>query len=239
LSQLGYAHEMAANGLEAFVLWQQRSFGLLLTDFHMPEMDGFELTRAVRTAEADRTDGKRRPIVALTADALPGTGQQCLDAGMDGYLTKPIDSKALIDTLERLLPQAAPLRQLADAPAPRAAALPDIDPQILDLARLIDSFGGWDAEARGFLVDFLADVPDMVTAITTALAASDAGAARDAAHVLKGAARSTGAQRLGQIASDVQDCLDAQDVETAAVMAALLSQTHDELLQATAPLRAA
>ena len=71
------------------------------------------------------------------------------------------------------------------------------------------------------------------------LAASDAKAARDAAHVLKGSARSTGAQRLGQIASDVQDCLDAEDVETAAVMAALLSPTHDELLQATAPLRAA
>ena len=239
LSQLGYAHEMAENGLEAFVMWQRNCFGLLLTDFHMPEMDGFELTRAVRTAEADRGDDRRWPIVALTADALPGTGQQCLDAGMDGYLTKPIDSRALIETLEWLLPQAAALRQLADAPVPRPAVLPEIDPQILDLARLTDSFGGWDAEARSFLAGFLADVPGMVAAITTALAASDAKAARDAAHVLKGSARSTGAQRLGQIASDVQDCLDAEDVETAAVMAALLSPTHDELLQATAPLRAA
>jgi len=239
LTQLGYAHEIAENGLEAFVLWQDRPFGLLLTDFHMPEMDGFELTHAVRTAETDRGDGTRHPIVALTADALPGTGQQCLDAGMDGYLTKPIDSKALIDTLERLLPQALALRELADAPTPRAPAPPEIDPQILDLSRLIDSFGAWDDDARSFLGDFLADVPGMVAAITTALAANDAKAARNAAHTLKGAARSTGAQRLGRIASDVQDCLDAEDVETAALMAALLSPTHDELLQATASLRAA
>jgi PAS domain S-box-containing protein len=239
LAQLGYAHEIAGNGLEAFVLWQEKCFGLLLTDFHMPEMDGFQLTRAVRTAETDAANGRRRPIVALTADALPGTGQQCLDAGMDGYLTKPIDSKALIETLERLLPQATALRRPAEAPAPRAAALPDIDPQILDLARLLESFGAWDAEARGFLDGFLAEVPDMVAAITTALAAADAAAARAAAHALKGAARSTGAVRLGQIASDVQDCLDGNDIETAGMLAGLLTPTHTELLQATAPLRAA
>jgi len=239
LAQLGYAHEIAENGLEAFVLWQEKVFGLLLTDFHMPEMDGFELTRAVRIAEADAASGKRRPIVALTADALPGTGQQCLDAGMDGYLTKPIDSKALIETLERLLPQAAALRQPAEAAALRAAALPEIDPQILDLARLVEAFGAWDAEARGFLDGFLAEVPEMVAAITVALAAPDAVAARAAAHILKGAARSTGAMRLGQIASDVQDCLDGNDVATAGMLAELLTPTHTELLQATAPLRAA
>ncbi len=199
----------------------------------MPEMDGFELTRIIRSEET-----ARRPIVALTADALPGTGQQCLDAGMDGYLTKPIDSAALVETLERLLPQASVLRLCAEV-AEFGAAIPEIDPKILDLARLLEAFGAWDAEARGFLDEFLADVPRLVEAITAALATPDSDAARAAAHALKGAARSAGAMRLGQIASDVQDCLDGGDVETAGILAELLPPTHAELLDATASLRAA
>ena len=239
LAQLGYAHEIAENGLEAFVLWQASPFGLLLTDFHMPEMDGFELTRAVRQAEADRADGKRRPIVALTADALPGTDQQCREAGMDGYLTKPIDSAALAETLERLLPQAAALRQPVLPRARVAEPAPSVDPQILDVVRLIESFGAWDGEARDFLDGFLADVPRMIGALLAALAAPDTDAARAAAHALKGSARSTGAVRLGQLASDVQDCLDGDDPETALMLAELLMPTHEELVQATASLRAA
>ena len=233
LTQLGYAHAIAGNGVEALALWQEQPFGLLLTDFHMPEMDGFELTRRIRATET-----QRRPIVALTADALPGTGEQCLEAGMDGYLTKPLDSAALAETLARLLPQASMLRRPAK-PDKAPARLPEIDAKILDLKRLTEAFGRWDGEARAFLDDFLGDVPRLVEAVSAALAATDAKAARAAAHALKGAARSAGAIRLGQIASDVQDCLDAGDVETAAILAELLSPTHAELLHAAAPLRAA
>ncbi|MSP87965.1 MAG: response regulator [Alphaproteobacteria bacterium] len=246
LDQRGYAHEMADNGAIALSMYRSGSYGLLLTDFHMPEMDGFQLTAAIRKHEEG--GDRRLPIVALTADALPGTEQQCLSAGMDGYLTKPIDSKALTGALAKWLPQAQALRRpasdaaadtaapgapIAGRPAAPKPAVPAIDPQILDLARLSETFGGLDGAAREFIAGFVADVPRMIRAIETALTASNSTKARDAAHALKGAARSTGAVRLGQIASDIQDCLDSDDMETAAMLASLLAQTHAELRDAT------
>jgi len=213
--------------------------GLLLTDFHMPEMDGFQLIAEIRKAETD--SGRRVPIVALTADALPGTEQKCLDAGMDGYLTKPIDSKALTAALEKHLPQAKTLRRRpAATPAaiPATPILPDVDPQILDVKRLAETFGSFDGAARDFLKGFVADVPPLITAVEQALSAQESRRARDAAHALKGAARSTGAVRLGQLASDIQDCLDGDDADTAGMLAGLLGQTYDELRSVAATLAA-
>ncbi len=244
LTRLGYAHEVGANGLEALRLLERGGHGLLLTDFHMPEMDGFELTRAIRGTEAGTS--ARLPIVALTADALAGTEEECLEAGMDGYLTKPIDSKALAETLERLLPGAAALRRTPEpepvrsaatataAPAPAPAAA--IDPAIFDTGRLIESFGDLGPDSLGFLGDFVAGVPAMLGAINAALCEADLATARDAAHALKGAAASVGATRLAQLAADVQDCLDAGDLDTATLMASLLPATHEELAAATGPL---
>ena len=239
LSRLGYAHVIAGNGVEALAALAGGGFGLLLTDFHMPEMDGFQLTRAIRASEGD--PAIRLPIVALTADALPGTERTCLDAGMDGYLTKPIDSKALTETLARLLPGAAALRRplepaVAHAAPPPAAAPPSIDPAIFHPGRLTESFGEFGPPARSFLAAFVAGVSAMLAEIDEALAAGDAPAARDAAHALKGAAASVGAPRLAQLAADVQDCLDAGDADTATLMASLLPATHQELAAATAAL---
>jgi CheY-like chemotaxis protein len=192
----------------------------------------------VRAREAER-GLPRLPIVALTADALPGTEQKCLDAGMDGYLTKPIDSKKLTATLERFLPNAAALRR---RPEPKAAAAPKasepaVDRAIFERERLAEMFGGWTGEAKSFFNDFLAGVPAMIAKVDTALAAADAPAARDAAHALKGAARSMGAVRLGQLASDLQDVLDAGDLDTAGLLGPMLAPTLDELAAATAPIR--
>ena len=235
LDQRGYATDIRDDGAQALAAYRPGEHGLLLTDFHMPEMDGFELTRRIRDGESE---GQHLPIVALTADALPGTEQQCLDAGMNGYLTKPIDSRALTAALERWLPQAKPLRRRpAPKEGPKAAdATPEIDPQILDLKRLRETFGGLGEEARSFLAGFVADVPRMIGAIESALGAGNIEKARHAAHALKGAARSSGAQRLGQIAADVQDCLDGDDTETAGVFCGLLPPTYAELLDAAAPL---
>ncbi|CAK0774347.1 histidine kinase [uncultured Gammaproteobacteria bacterium] len=237
LNQRGYAHEIGANGLEALELLKRGGYGLLLTDFHMPEMDGFQLTATIRAAEVGGTS--RLPIVALTADALPGTEQQCLAGGMDGYLTKPIDSRALTAILEQWLPAAAPLRQvptpkLVPTPAP---AMTTIDSAIFDCARLAEIFGELGPEARAFLASFLADVPSKLATLDQALAAGDSVAARDAAHALKGAARSIGAVRLGQVTADVQDCLDGGDPDTAGLLAGLLEQTYLELKSATGPLK--
>ncbi len=105
LSRRGYEVDVAANGAEALARYQQSYYGLLMTDFHMPGIDGFELTAAIRRLE--NGSGRRLPIVALTGDVLPGTERLCLEAGMDGYLPKPIARDALDDILTRFLPRPA------------------------------------------------------------------------------------------------------------------------------------
>ena len=241
LTQRGYAHEIAGNGVEALALYEKRrdGFGLLLTDFHMPEMDGFALTHEIRQREEG--SDRRLPIVALTADALPGTEEQCREAGMDGYLTKPIDSRALTAALENFLPQALALRQKAEAtPATEPAGTqPDIDPEILDMVHLSAMFGGLNDEARNFVVDFVDDVPRMIGDIESGLSTRAASQARHAAHALKGAANSAGARRLGRIAADLQDRLDDNDLDTAAILYHALLPTHTELHAAIQALRAA
>jgi len=236
LTQRGYATEIVGNGREALDRYDPVRHGLLLTDFHMPEMDGFALTAELRRRE-EGID-RHLPIVALTADALPGTAQRCREAGMDGYLTKPIDSKALVETINHHLPQARALRQRAAAAKPPASPPKvKIDPGIFDSERLQETFDDDHVGAMAFLDQFLASVPAMMAAVGDALDAGQPTVARDAVHSLKGAAHSMGAVRLGQLAGDIQDSLDAADADTAAMLFSMLAPTHEELVAATSALR--
>lgn len=101
LSLFGFTADVASNGCEALACWRAGNYALLLTDLNMPEMDGYALTAAIREAEAGR---RRMPILALTANALPSEAKRCRDLGMDGYLTKPIQTTELIDALVKWLP---------------------------------------------------------------------------------------------------------------------------------------
>jgi CheY-like chemotaxis protein/HPt (histidine-containing phosphotransfer) domain-containing protein len=231
LGRMGFACEIGEHGAAALALRARGGHGLLLTDFHMPEMDGFELTARIRAEEQANTGTARLPIIALTADALTGTEQQCLEAGMDGYLSKPVNSRALAAMLETWLPQALPLRRAATAAsaAPTSSAAPDWDRAIFDPARLRESFGSFNAIARQLLQDFVADAEGRIAVITTAAQADDMAAVRGATHAMKGGALSVGATRLGNIASDLQDACDANDTAMMQLMAELLAPTLDEL----------
>lgn len=235
LAQRGYASEIVNNGMEALRAYEANaSYGLLLTDFHMPEMDGFALTAEIRKRED--AGARRLPIVALTADALPGTRERCLAAQMDDYLTKPIDSKQLDAVLEHWLPGAAALRR-AGAPTSTAAKI-NIDPQIFDTSRLAEAFGSMNAEARALLAQFLGEARTLANDIAAAMDQQNWADARHHAHALKGGAGSAGAVRLGQVASDVQDCLDGGDPDTALLFVGGLETTVDELAEAVRPLLA-
>ena len=156
---------------------------------------------------------------------------------MDGYLTKPIRTGALAETLARFLPEAVHLRRLSDTSTsvpPTADPLAEIDREIFDPQSLAETFGAFDGEAFDFVSEFRGDVPDKIAAIVSALEQGDLLQARHATHSLKGAARSVGANRLGKIASDVQDALDQNDADTAGFMASLLESTLDELNQVLA-----
>ncbi len=103
IAALGHVCLMAANGREALVLWQNHRIGLLLTDCHMPEMDGYVLASQLREEEA-RDKRSRTPVIAITASALPNEAERCRDAGMDACLVKPVDLATLQHTLAQWLP---------------------------------------------------------------------------------------------------------------------------------------
>lgn len=97
LRRWGFAADIAANGLKALETWRSGDFGLVLTDLHMPELDGYALAASIRAEEGA---GRRTPIVALTANALHDEKTRCLAAGMDVYLSKPARLAHLKETLQ-------------------------------------------------------------------------------------------------------------------------------------------
>ena len=103
LQLLGIAADSAADGVDALAAWTRGPYAAVLADIHMPRMDGHELARRMRAAEADH-DRTRTPIVAVTANAMKGEEERCLAAGMDAYLAKPVSIERLRATLERWLP---------------------------------------------------------------------------------------------------------------------------------------
>jgi len=256
LMRRGFALEMADNGAIALDMYKKGKYGLLLSDFHMPVMDGFQLARAVR--EIETTSGaKRIPILALTADAMSSTEKECMEAGMDGFLTKPIDVEKLTSALEKWLPAALPLRRPKDKKAAQAAvaappsppsppltpppplkepeavpaepAISTSDP-IIDLERLKDVFGDDEAETASFVAAFADHVGTMIDEVEKAFAANELGKAREHAHALKGAARSVGAMRLGGAASEVQDALDAKSKKRIAAGLEAIKKSKNEFV---------
>lgn len=93
--------EVAENGKEALEKHQTKSFDVILMDIQMPEMDGFEATKAIRTNEGQN---KHTPIIALTANALTGDREKCIEAGMDDYIPKPIEADKLEELMKKYLP---------------------------------------------------------------------------------------------------------------------------------------
>jgi CheY-like chemotaxis protein len=101
LEKRGYTVAVAANGREAVNALEKENFDAILMDVQMPEMDGFAATQAIR--EAESTTGKRIPIIAMTAHALKGDEERCMEAGMDGYVSKPIRTNELYAALEKVI----------------------------------------------------------------------------------------------------------------------------------------
>ncbi len=212
LALAGYASEMAEDGVEGLERWRSGRYALLLSDVHMPRMDGYQLARAIREEEA-RRGLPRTPIVALTAAALKGEAERCLAAGMDDYLTKPVGVATLGACLQRWLPHTA---ATVPVPAARGASiqaannqraiagggLPQLaHPRALDDSVLAGLTGGDPAETRVLLEDFLSSTSEDLALLETLRAAGDlAGMARQA-HKIKGAAKLVGAVELAEAAT--------------------------------------
>src|SRR6266508_4075529 len=191
LGRLGYRADVVGNGLEVLDALARQPYDVILMDGQMPELDGLEATRRICR---DWPPTQRPRIIAMTANAIQGDRELCLDAGMDDYISKPVRIEELIRALER----AAPNVPIATAASPVRAAEPD--PIVLDrkvLARLQADLGGGDPAIVVELIDmFLADMPQMLTEIRTAIAEGTVEQVQRAAHTLKSTSATLGAQLL-------------------------------------------
>ena len=177
---------------------RRKRYGLVLTDCHMPHMDGFELTAALRREEDGR--GARTPIIAITANALKGEDQRCLAAGMDDYLSKPVQLVALRDTLAKWLPTGEPSHPPAEpAKAATAAAQAPPSAAAVNPDALKEIVGDDPAVVAEFLSDFVITARAAVAELQAAYAKrgdQDVGAV---AHKLKSSARTVGADTLADL----------------------------------------
>jgi CheY-like chemotaxis protein len=107
LKKLGHDPELVGNGREALERWMTMDFDLILMDVQMPCLDGYATTREIRNRESDNPDRLRVHICALTADAMSGDRERCIAAGMDEYLSKPIDPEKIATLLERIVERKA------------------------------------------------------------------------------------------------------------------------------------
>jgi two-component system sensor histidine kinase/response regulator len=193
LRVLGYAADVASNGREALHRFRGGRYGLVLTDLHMPQMDGYELTACIRAAEPLNS---HTPIVALTANALKGEADRCRAAGTDDYLSKPVPLARFKTVLDRWLTTSA-LDSLSAADTMSSTKLSSA--QSVDIDVLVALVGNDPAVLHDILEDFRnssgAIAAELRRACSTGLSA-EAGAA---AHKLKSSARAIGALALADL----------------------------------------
>jgi PAS domain S-box-containing protein len=192
LRLFGFAADTAEDGSEALKAWASGHYAAVLADLHMPGMDGYELTRRLRAAEAEH-GSTRTPLVAVTANAMRGEEERCLAAGMDAYLAKPVAIERLRATLERWLP-------ISDG----TAASPSSTGAAIDRGVLAAWLGDDQAGIEDLLKKFRASAIESERAIDLAWRAADLAGLAAAAHRLKGAAQAVGAVRLGAAADGLE-----------------------------------
>ncbi|MCG6985455.1 MAG: transporter substrate-binding domain-containing protein, partial [Thiocapsa sp.] len=198
LRNRGAVVTLAATGTEAVAAAAQGGFDIVLMDVRMPEMDGLTACRRIRALPG----GETLPIVALTANALAGERERCLAAGMNSYLTKPLEPEALCAELCRWLRLPAGeigVRRRASAPLAAERAMPGFD--AVKVRRWQDEFPDtWRRMVRAFVAGY----PAGTTAIRTALDAGDRARAGDMLHRLRGTAGSLGAEELSESAGRLE-----------------------------------
>ena len=191
LERLGCEVKIAQNGLESLQIWQEQKFDLVLMDIQMPVMDGYTATRQIRDLEGAHS---RTPVVALTANAMSGQLERCLQSGMDGLLTKPLNPERLHEVLERFGLGAG--RDLLQGTAIDRLLAGTVASDVLDVRALRELIGGDQEFARTLLTDYATTSRRILTTMRDLACAGDHPALVAQAHQLKGASANLSALGL-------------------------------------------
>jgi CheY-like chemotaxis protein len=216
LERMGYRADVAANGLEVLTALGRQPYDVVLMDVQMPELDGLATSRQIRL----QWPAARQPrIIAMTANAMQGDREACLEAGMDDYISKPIQVKELQAALE----QTAIAGQQKEAAAVLTA--PVLDQAVLDELRKLEADGAPDllADLIGL---FQQETPPLMDSIRDAVAAGNADKLRSAAHTLKGSSSSLGARTLADLSADLERKGRSGSVDGAAAVVEALTAEY-------------
>ena len=206
LKKLGLSADAVANGIEAIKALEQIPYDLVLMDVQMPEMDGMEATRQIREQEQTRDNPKSTPqipIIAMTAHAMSGDREKCLEVGMNDYVTKPIDPKALAEVLDKWLPEAKDKTEILEK-KPDFIALVPSDIPIFDKTMMLYRLMGDEELVQSILEDFLEDIPKQIEKLKQMLDLGDEAGVERQAHIIKGAAGNVCAEVLHVLASKME-----------------------------------
>ncbi len=223
----GHQVTIAANGVEALEAWQQHAYDLILMDLQMPEMDGLTATQRIREREA--ATGAHVPIIAMTAHAMKGDRERCLNAGMDGYVSKPVRKRELSEALREVMGDEANHRQPgseesgdATEPAdvteptnatppgsaaePSAATEPAERPgEAIDWSLALEQMGGSEDLLKEIVPMVIEELPKLLDQLRAAVAEGDGELVQRMAHTIKGTVRVFGTTSLESLAQNMED----------------------------------
>ncbi len=238
LEKWGHTVMVVGNGKEALAASERAAFDLILMDVQMPEMDGFAATRAIRQREAvaPPTPNPQHPapchipIVAMTAHAMKGDRERCLEAGMDAYVSKPLHAQELLEVIERMVPAAT---------AAETGSLDEVEApvSVFDRNMALARFGKDRELLQEIVVLFLDEAPRLLSEIRASITRRDAKALERAAHTLKGAVGNFGARSAFEAALRLEVMGRDGDFAKAAEACVELEKEIARLERALAALR--
>ena len=209
LKKLGFENvDEARNGKEAVQQTQKNVYDLILMDCQMPEMDGFEASTIIRESEEKIGDIK---IIAVTADAMKGAREKCIDAGMNDYISKPVDLEKLRSVLGEWIPNDT--GDVSEMSAEMSSSTTEEEPDlmIMDWERLRMFTDGDPEEEKGLIEMFLAYAEESIQELETHLKNGENEEWRKAAHKFKGSAANLGAEQLSSICFKAEESYEQDD----------------------------
>jgi PAS domain S-box-containing protein len=232
LEALGYTAETAEDGVAALEVLREDEFDLILMDVQMPRLDGYETTRAIRAAEPPE---RRVPVIAMTAAAVEGERERCMEAGMDDFLTKPVDPAALAAVLDLWSGDVVRVTRSSVRPVTedRDGLLTGLELDRLDELRDLDP--GNTAYLDRAIGNFVANTPETFETIAAAVASGDADTLKQVVHKLAGGALNLGVEAAGRTAQQIELVADTGSTAGAEE---LLPRLGEELERGRAALRA-
>ena len=210
LERIGYQADAAANGKEVLEALGRIPYDLIFMDVQMPEMDGFEATAAIRRKE--RETGGHIPIIAMTAHAMKGDRERCLEAGMDDYVSKPIQPQGLIEVIGRWIDK-------GELKKPKLLIIePEGAREVFDKKGALERMGGDEELFKEVSGMFLDDGPNQIERMQQHLRAEDLTALERQAHSLKGAAMYIGGVALQEVALEIEVAARNHEQDRAATL---------------------